>query len=98
MDLIERCVAIKRYKADGALREHSMFLKELEVLLHSPPHPNILKIIGVCHERAFCVLYEYMPLELSKVLHQVRQLPSPESGTRLAIATQQRLVLLFICV
>ena len=52
-------VAVKRFHA-SSLEYLKQFKTELEVIFMNCHHPNLLSIKGICKERSFCVIYEYM--------------------------------------
>lgn len=52
-------VAVKRFH-EASLEYLKQFKTELEVIFMNCRHSNLLQIKGICKERCFCVVYEYM--------------------------------------
>lgn len=52
-------VAVKRFH-EASLEYLKQFKTELGVIFMNCRHPNLLAIKGICTERYFCVVYEYM--------------------------------------
>lgn len=48
-------VAVKRY---GAMK-YSNFLKEI-CNLSKYNHPNVINVLGICHDKEFCLVMEFM--------------------------------------
>jgi serine/threonine protein kinase len=55
-------VAIKQMKStkDVSSKQIEEFLDELELMVNLKPHPNVVKLIGVCKEPQFAIVLEYM--------------------------------------
>ncbi|XP_067933289.1 interleukin-1 receptor-associated kinase 4-like [Watersipora subatra] len=58
-DTCTELVAVKKFY-NSSLNYLKQFKTELEVIFMNCRHENLLAIKGVCTERAFCVIYEYM--------------------------------------
>jgi len=52
-------VAVKRFN-ESSIEYLKQFRTELEVIFMNCHHPNLLTIKGICTEKSFCVIYEYM--------------------------------------
>ena len=55
----EELFAVKRFNKD-AMNHLKTLKSELDAIFLNLKHPNLLRILGVCHDVHFCVLYEYM--------------------------------------